>query len=258
MNKEANYIEIAGKQYHIGCQKGDLAQKILLVGDPDRAAKVANYFSSVRVQRQHREFHTFTGFYQDQEITVMSTGMGEGCMEISVIEICQLVENPILIRCGSCSALQPNISLGSLIISESAYSLGSLHNYYDIKTQDMISDMAILRALDQACKTQNVTYSVGKTASAPGFYGPQARQIPGFTITQPLLMKDLQDKGFSNLEMEISTLFGLSHLKGIRAGAICAVYGNRALNTFLEDSEIPKAETDCIEASLLALRDCLV
>lgn len=258
MNKKANYIELHGLQYHLGCKPGDFANKILLVGDPDRATKVAAHFSNVRVQRQHREFFTYTGQYKDQDMTVMSTGIGEGNMEISIIEISQLVENPKIIRCGSCSAIEKDIALGSLVISQRSIELGSVCSYYNIDLNQLIASPKLTQSLENACKEMGFEHTTGITASAPGFYGPQGRHIKGFPIKKPHLIDELQKQGVKNLEMEIATLFGLSSLKQIEAGAICAVYGNRASDTFLSEQEMPEAESRCIEASLLALHQIVV
>ena len=105
-------IPIGERQYHIGLGPGELAEYILLPGDPDRTARIASRFDSIELEHRHREFATVTGTYRGQRVSVVSTGIGTDNVEIVVAEILAITERPTFIRVGSCGALQPEMALG--------------------------------------------------------------------------------------------------------------------------------------------------
>lgn len=243
-----------GGQYHIGCKPGDLAEYILLVGDPERADKVAKRFDSVRFEGRHREYVTFTGKLKDLDLTVLATGIGQDNTEIAFIEACRITKAPTFIRCGSCSTLQPEPNLGDLIVSTGAVCLEGTTKYFVEPGFPAVADTEIQLALSLACRARNLKSYRGLTASTSGFYGAQGRAIEGFPIRYPRLAEDLRERNVLNMEMETSTLFVLATLRGVRAGAICTVYGNRPKNQFADGPARAKGESDCIDASLDAFR----
>ncbi|MGH2489140.1 MAG: hypothetical protein ACRDFR_05960, partial [Candidatus Limnocylindria bacterium] len=111
------------RQYHIALQRGELAEYILLVGDPGRVAKVAAHFDTVDLERSNREITTATGTYRGMRLSAMSTGMGPDNVEIVVSEVLEITEKPTFVRIGSSGALQPGIGLGDLVISTGAVRL---------------------------------------------------------------------------------------------------------------------------------------
>lgn len=251
--RKANQIAGADEtQYHIGCKSGDLANNIILVGDPDRAFRISNQFARVDIRRQHREYVTYTGIYKNFPISVMAIGIGQGNMEIAMIEISQIVKKPIMIRCGTSSGLHKKIGLGDMVIADSAHDLGNLASYYKVNAKHLQAHPKITAALGEACKFIKVPHHIGKTASAPGFYGPQGRQIKGFPIKYTKITSQLAKKKVLNLEMEVATMFALGNLKKIPVGAVCSAIGNRVRNDFLSDEGIAKAERQSIEATLKA------
>lgn len=244
-----------GRQYHIGLKPGEVAPTILLCGDPARAGKIAQRFDRIRARKGNREFLTFTGVYHGVPVSVMATGIGPDNMEIAVIELSQIVRDAVMIRAGSCGALQRDIRLGDLVISRSALALETTSQYFRSVSPVSPSHPEVLQALIRASTEQKFSHHVGLTATAPGFYGAQGRKVPGFPLRDPRLPERLARRGVLNLEMEISTLFGLARLARLRAGAVCAVYANRPRNTFVDSRAKIVAERHCIET---ALRACLI
>ena len=102
-------VPIGERQYHIGLGPGELAEYILLPGDPDRTARIASRFESVEREHRHREFASVTGRYRGERVSVVSTGIGTDNVEIVVAEILAITERPTFIRVGSCGALQPEM-----------------------------------------------------------------------------------------------------------------------------------------------------
>jgi len=241
------------RQYHIRLAPGEVAASILLVGDPDRADRVAGLFDTVEIERRNREYVTVTGMHRGLRVTVMGTGIGPDNTEIAVVEICQCVDRPTVIRCGSSGGLGRGVALGDLVISQAAYRLENTSLQFVGEGYPAVAHPEVLLSLVQAAEELGYRYHVGLTATAPGFYGAQARAVPGFPPRRPALIEDLTRQGVLNLEMETSCLFTLAGLRGFRAGAVCAVYAARHQGSFVTPEEKEAAEGRCIETGLRAL-----
>jgi len=241
-----------GRQYHIGLAPGELAETVLLCGDPARAGRVSSLFDDVRLSRTHREFVTHTGSWNGAPISVMSTGIGADNTEIAVIEISQITKSPNLIRIGSCGALRKDIRIGDLVISSGAVRLESTSTFFVHEGYPASAHYEVLMALIGAAESRKSRYHVGLTATAPGFYGAQCRQVEGFPLRDPGLIDSLARQGALNYEMETSALFTLATLRGFRAGAVCAVYAQRPTGKFISDGQIPAAEKKCIDVGMEA------
>jgi len=241
------------RQYHLGCGPGDLAPRILLCGDPGRAEKVAARFSRIRVERRNREFVTLTGSYRGRPMTVMGTGIGPDNTEIAVVELAQIVADPVLVRIGTCGALQPRIRLGDMVITTGALRLENTSTFFVPEGYPAVAHHEVVRALAEAAAALRLRHHVGITATAPGFYGAQSRRVPGFEPRFKDLPGDLARLNVLNMEMEASALLTLAALRGFRAGAACAVYAQRAKGTFIGGRLKARAEADVIRLGLAAL-----
>ena len=213
-----------GRQYHIGLAPGEVARYIMLVGDPARATRVAGLLDRVDLERRNREYVTYTGVHHGLPVTVMGTGMGAGPTEIAVVELCQVVDNPVMIRCGSSGALQPDMQLGDLVVSQAALRLENTTRFFVDEGYPAVADPQAVLALASAAEANGYRYHVGITATAPGFYGAQGRNVPGFAPRDPEIVARLAAQGVKNLEMETSTLLTLATLRAFLADAVCAVY----------------------------------
>lgn len=242
-----------GRQYHIGLAPGEVARHIMLVGDPARATRVAGLFERVELERRSREYVSYTGIHEGLRVTVMGTGMGAGPTEIAVVELCQVVERPVMIRCGSSGALQPDMHLGELVVSQAALRLENTTRYFVDEGYPAVADPQAVLALAAAAEAGGTRYHVGVTATAPGFYGAQGRKVPGFTPREPDIVARLAAQGVKNLEMETATLLTLASLRGFPAGAVCAVYATRHDNVFITPAQKDAAELACVRAGLHAL-----
>jgi uridine phosphorylase len=243
-----------GRQYHIGLAPKEVAPRVLLCGDPARAKRVAALFDQVTHEISNREYLTFTGTYQNLPLSVMATGMGCDNTEIAVIELAQILDDFVLLRIGSSGALQKNINLADLVVSTGGVRLENTSTSYVMEGFPALSHYEVLLALIQAVDTLHYPFHVGLTATAPGFYGGQARHVPGFPPRYPDLLEQLEKVGVQNMEMETSTLFTLAQLRpGIRAGAVCAIYASRHQNQFIDTETKSEAENRCIQTGLKAL-----
>ncbi len=241
-----------GRQYHIGLAPGEVAPYILLCGDPARVHRVADYFEKKSDPISSREYVTVTGKYKGIPMTVMATGIGPDNTEIAVVELCQIVKNPTFIRIGSSGALQLGIELGELVISTGAVRLENTSTWFVCEGYPAVAHHEVVLALMEAAGKKKFPHHLGLTATAPGFYGAQARKVPGFPPRDPDLPATLDKMNVANLEMESSCLFTLSQLTGVRSGAVCAIYSNRHKNTFIDSDTKDLAEKRCIETGLTA------
>ncbi len=244
-----------GRQYHIGLKPGDISDKIIIVGDPARAEKIADFFERVRVSQKNREYVSFTGAYKGFELTALATGIGCDNTEIAVVELCQLTYPLTIIRCGSCGALQPGIEIGDLVISSGALRLENTSTFFVDHGYPAIASHEVTLALMKAAAVEGIPYHCGITATAAGFYGAQGRKIPGFPLKDETLLDRLAKQGIKNFEMESSTLFTLASLRGFRAGTVCAVFASRPKQKFVAPDKKGEIELRAIKTVLGAFEN---
>ena len=242
------------RQYHIGLGPGELAEYILLPGDPDRTARIASRFDSIELEHQHREFVSATGMYRGQRVSVISTGIGTDNVEIVVAELLAITKKPTFIRIGSCGVLKDDIGLGELVISTGAVRLEATTKYFVHEGYPAVADYTAVAALVEAAHTLGHKAHLGITATAPGFYGAQGRPIPQLPIRFPDLADEMTRQGVVNFEMEASALLVLAGLAGCRAGVVCTAYAQRVSGAFVQGAQKERAESACIETGLEALR----
>ncbi len=254
-----------GSIYHINLLPGDVADTVITVGDPDRVGQVSKYFDRIEIKKGKREFITHTGYIGKKRLTVISTGIGTGNIDIVLNELDALVNVDLktmlpksnlrhldIIRIGTSGAIQPDIPVNSLLISSAAFGLDPIMNYYEqnvtreeheilIEFNSMFPDeYKINPYLAIASKELLETYAgdirQGTTLTVPGFYAPQGRtlrakqRIPG--LMSLIRNFNAQGKKISNLEMETAGIYGLAACLGHRAISFNVILANRAINSF--------------------------
>ena len=221
------------KQYHIACGRGDLAEYLLVPGDPDRVPRIAKFWDSAREVSSHREFRSYSGRYKGVPISALSSGIGPACMAIAVNESSNIGVNTF-IRVGSAGAIQKDIDCGDLIISSAAVRLDCTSNCYVMPEYPAAASYEVLLALIEAAESLNIcNYHVGVTATTSDFYAGQNRPTAKTrSSNMENLLPTLQKAGVLSFDMETATLFTLAGLYGLRACSICAVYANRCTNKF--------------------------
>ncbi|MDD2277781.1 MAG: nucleoside phosphorylase [Bacteroidales bacterium] len=258
-----------GSIFHLHLKPEDVADKVILVGDPGRVDTVAKFFSKIELTVSNREFKTTTGFFNGKRISVVSTGIGTDNIDIVVNELDALVNIDLekrqvkekhrqltIVRLGTSGALQADIPVDCFVSTNIAVGFDGLLNFYDGRNR--VSDLAMEAAflkhtnwkplLAKPYFVHSNTELVelfkeitvqGVTISAPGFYGPQGR-----VLRLPLADSDLNnsiesfrynDLKITNFEMESSAINGLSLLLGHSSITICAIIANRILKTASAD-----------------------
>jgi len=257
-----------GRVYHLDLSPEQVADKIILVGDPGRVSKISSRFDSVEHSVEHREFVTHTGRIAGKKITALATGIGVDNVDIVINELDALVNVDLksreaksklkrlkFVRLGTSGALQKDIQVGSAIHSQFAIGLDGLLHHYQLKydqieknlNQAFIdftdwSNKGILPYSVQGSSFMNHAFaSFSKkalTLTANGFYGPQGRSIRLETnnnLNNRVQDFRFQDLPIGNYEMESSALFGLGGALGHDCTTVCLVIANRLRNEFLSD-----------------------
>lgn len=255
-------INSDGSCFHLHVKPEQLADKIILVGDPDRVALVASHFQNIENDVQSREFHSVTGQYKGKRITVQSTGIGCDNIDIVMNELDALAnidfntrtEKPehrtlTLVRIGTCGGLQPNTPTGSFIASVKSVGFDGLLNFY--AGRDKVCDLEFEKEFKKQVKWNpamgNPYIAVsdpglieriagddmvrGVTIACGGFFGPQGRELR-IPLADPQLNEKIEDfeynhQKITNFEMESSALEGLASLMGHKAMTCCMVIANR-------------------------------
>ena len=251
-----------GSIFHLHLKPEQIADNVILVGDPGRVPLVASHFSEIECEVTSREFHTITGRYKGKRITVQSTGIGCDNIDIVMNEMDALanidfktrtnkdqLKSLTFVRIGTCGGLQPNTPIGTFIASAKSIGFDGLLNFYagrdeacdlefedafksQVKWNDRIGNPYVVNndpeLLDRIAADDMVR---GVTIACGGFFGPQGRKL-----RLPLADSDLNQKieqfsynylKVTNFEMESSALAGLSKLMGHKALTCCMVIANR-------------------------------
>ena len=250
-----------GSIFHLHLKPEQLADTVLLVGDPARVEMVASYFDNQECRVANREFVTITGTYKGKRMSVISTGIGTDNIDIVVTELDALVNIDFatrqvkpelrqltLVRLGTSGAIQPDIKVGTAVFSRSSVGFDGLLNYY--KGRNEVCDLPIEQAFiehtgwsellpkpyfidaDKSLFELFRDYTMeGITISAPGFYAPQGRWVRLEPADKELNSKiesfRFGERRITNFEMEGSALAGLSALMGHRAATICTIIAQR-------------------------------
>jgi uridine phosphorylase len=254
-----------GSVFHLKLKPGQIADDIILVGDPGRVQMVAGFFDQIELKQQNREFVTITGKYKGKRLTALSTGIGTDNIDIVLNELDALVNIDLvnsepktdhtilnIIRIGTSGALQADIPVYSYLASRKSIGFDGLLNFY--AGREHISDLLLENSFKKHTnwnpllaspyvvdcddflfsKFVDQQFVEGITISAPGFYGPQGRELR-LKAADTFLNNKIETFRYNNMritnyEMESSAIYGLSKLMGHRALTVCLIIANRIVN----------------------------
>lgn len=249
-----------GAIYHLGLFPEEIADDIILVGDPGRVEKISDRFDKVELKRQNRELITHTGMKNGKRLSVISTGMGTDNIDIVLTELDALANIDLekmevknehkslnLIRIGTSGALQAEIDTGSFVASAYGLGIDGVLQFY--KNNDDFEDDLVEAFVKQTDWNEKLPYPYctaasqqlldkvahdfyqGITVSAPGFFGPQGRSVRA-PLMYPELNQKIEEfsfngKSITNMEMECSAIYGLSKVLGHNPLTVCLIVANR-------------------------------
>mgnify|MGYP002762002035 CR=1 FL=1 len=243
-------------QYHLEVTEGDVADSVLLPGDPERVEKIVDVWDDYEVVGDHREYRTATGTHEGTPISVTSTGIGSPSAAIAVEELARVGADTFL-RVGSCGAIQPETDVGDLVITSGGVRQEGTSSEYVREDYPAVADHAVVAALAAAADDLGYDYHVGLTASTDSFYAGQSRGgFEGFLARDAEAnIEELRRAGVLNFEMDASAILTLANVYGLRAGAVCTVYADRTTGEFEVVGERRAAKTASLAVSLLAEMD---
>lgn len=249
-----------GAIYHLGLFPEEIADDIILVGDPGRVEKISDRFDKVELKRQNRELITHTGMKNGKRLSVISTGMGTDNIDIVLTELDALANIDLekmevknehkslnLIRIGTSGALQAEIDTGSFVASAYGLGIDGVLQFY--KNNGDFEDDLVEAFVKQTDWNEKLPYPYctaasqqlldkvahdfyqGITVSAPGFFGPQGRLVRA-PLMYPELNQKIEEfsfngKSITNMEMECSAIYGLSKVLGHNPLTVCLIVANR-------------------------------
>ena len=267
-------INADGSIFHLHIKPEQLAEKVILVGDPERVSIIATHFDNIECDIQSREFHTITGKYKGKRITVVSHGIGTDNIDIVLTELDALanvdfatrtikdeIKQLTLVRIGTSGGLQHETPVGTYVAAEKSIGFDGVIYFYGNtdKVRDLEREKELERQLewkieglrpyvvpgDKSLIEQITKDDIlrGVTIAANGFYGPQGRKIR-LPLADPDLNSKIQkfeykNQKITNFEMESSSLAGLAALMGHRAMTVCCIIAGRVeknMNTSYKDS----------------------
>lgn len=250
-----------GTIFHLHLLPEQISDIVMLVGDPGRVAMVASFFDTIECEVENREFKTVTGSYKGRRMTVLSTGIGIGNIDICVTELDALAnidfatrqvkdefKQLTLVRLGTSGALQADIKVGEAIFAATSVGFDGLLNYYAGRND--VCDLEIERAfiehtgwnpllpkpyfIDADPSLGELFKDItrkGITIAAPGFYAPQGRwvrlQPQDLHLNEKIESFEFGGRKITNFEMESSALAGMAALMGHKAATICTIIAQR-------------------------------
>ncbi|MDD5566814.1 MAG: nucleoside phosphorylase [Patescibacteria group bacterium] len=215
-------------QPHLKIKPGDIAEIVLIPGDPARVKRIAEYWDESREVAFNREFLTYTGKYKGIPISATSTGIGSPSAAIAVEELAK-VGAKIFIRIGTCGALKKTIVPGNLIIPDKAIRQEGTTKEYVGEEFEAKPDPEVFQVLKQAADELNIKYFIGTNRTHDSFYEPTENFLK-------LMDQSEYKKGeLVSSEMECSAVFTLAQLRGLKAGTVLSVNTTEPLDEIAKD-----------------------
>jgi uridine phosphorylase len=276
-----------GSVFHIHLKPEELADNVIMVGDPSRVDMIAEYLTDIEFRHASREFVSVTGKYNGKRITALSHGIGPDNIDIVMTELDALANvdfktrevKPVhralnILRIGTSGALHADIPLGSYVLAHISVGFDGVMNWYANREKITIPEVEeafkkhmnwnpylpspyFVKASNKIIELMKDVTLKGVTISAPGFYGPQGR-IVRLPLAMPTMLEDVESFRFStggedyritNFEMESSPLAGLAAHLGHHASTVCCIIANRYLQSSNPDYKpaIRKLVELCLE-----------
>ncbi len=247
--------------FHLGITKDDLqgATLAIIPGDPARVEKIANLMDEPKFLASHREYTLFLAHLDGKPVVVCSTGIGGPSTSIAVEELAQLGVDTFL-RVGTTGAIQPHVNVGDMIVTTASVRLDGASLHFAPMEFPAVSDFAAATAMKQAVEESGATVHMGVTASSDTFYPGQERYdtFSGRVVKRfQGSMKEWQDMGVLNFEMESATLLTMCASSGLKAGCVAGVIINRTQQEIPNHDTLKETETRSIKVVVEAARKML-
>ena len=241
----------AKKAWYIGCSAEQVAERVILLGDPGRVPRFSKYLSHVEAMPVNRGLATVTGRYKDRRITLSAFGMGSPIAAIVLHELANLGAS-VFLRIGTSIGLSP-VNIGDMIIARDARSFEGTSSAYARGAANSGADPGLVSALTRAASRHDATYHVGAFASFDGFYKDMFA-LDGSTEDRVRRnLEQLAAEGVLAVDMETSAILTVGSALGCKAGSMCASTVNSLKKRKIGKQEHADAERALISIALEAL-----
>lgn len=248
-----NYSGEAGLQYHLQIRPGDVGRYVILPGDPKRCVKIAKYFDDAQLIADSREFITYTGYLDDEKVSVTSTGVGGPSASIAMEELV-LCGADTFLRVGTCGGIDLDVKGGDIVVATGAVRMEGTSREYAPIEYPAVADFEVTNALVQACRDLELTHHVGVVQCKDAFYGQhEPEKMP---VSYELLHKWEAWKrlGCKASEMESAALFIVASHLGVRCGSDFLVVGNQERDALGMENPIVHDTESSIKVAIEAIR----
>lgn len=276
-----------GSVFHLHMKPEQLADNVIMMGDPARVDILADHLSNIECRNANREFVSVTGKYKGKRVTALSHGIGPDNIDIVMTELDALANVDFktrevkpehrtlnILRIGTSGALHADIPLGSYVLSHISVGFDGVMNWYGNREKvtipeveeafkkhmnwpDVLPSPYFVKASPKIIDLMKDITIKGATISAPGFYGPQGRMVR-IPLVMPNMIEDIERFRFStggedyritNFEMESSPLAGMAAHLGHNACTVCCIIANRYLKSTNTDYKpiMRKLVEECLE-----------
>lgn len=247
--------------FHLGLTKKmlDGATLAIVPGDPERVKRIAALMADATLLARHREYTSYLGYIDGKAVVVCSTGIGGPSTSIAVEELAQLGVRTFL-RVGTTGAIQAHINPGDVIVTQAAVRLDGASLHFAPMEFPAVAHFDATTAMVAACRDAGIEPHIGITASSDTFYPGQERyDTTSARVTRRFKgsMKEWQDLGVLNYEMESSTLFTMCASQGWRAACVAGVIVNRTQQEIPDEETMKKTEVDAIAIVVAAAKKML-
>lgn len=233
-----------GKQPHLQIEAGDVADVVLVPGDPGRVDRIAGHCETSETVAQNREYKIVNATYEGVDLTIASTGIGSPSAAIAVEELAAVGVDTV-IRVGTAGALQADIEIGDMVVATGAAKAEGTSKRYEDATIPAVPDYDVLTALADAAAARDEVVHLGPIGTDDAYYAETETVVDAWEAA-----------GLTAVEMEAAAIFTLARRKGLNAGAICTIDGNLVAGTQKGEGEgelPPKAQNNVERAIDIAL-----
>lgn len=242
-----------GEQYHIGLNKGDVGEYVILPGDPKRCEKIAAYFDNAQLIADRREYTTYTGFLNGTKVSVTSTGIGGPSASIALEELVNIGAKTF-IRVGTCGGIDTNVKGGDIVIATGAIRMEGTSKEYAPIEFPAIANLDVINSLVNASKNLNYEYHTGVVQCKDSFYGQHSPdKMP---VNYELLNKWEAWKKMGTLasEMESAALFIVGSFLKVKVGSVFLTVANQEREKLNLENPVVHDTDKAIKTAIEALK----
>lgn len=243
--------ELSKQAWYIGCDESEIAERVILIGDPARVSRLALVLNDVHWITENRGLRTITGTYEGQKVTVAAFGMGAPIAAIVLHELAYLGAK-VFLRIGTAMALPP-VKLGSYLIGVDALAGDGTSRAYGNDGSPAVADAALVAALEATLSTSSSSWHKGRFASFDGFYRDMFALEPGAAERVADLRRSLTAQGVLVIDMESAAIFTVAKLLGVKAASLCVATVDNVTQRKLDADAMVRSEQHLFHQALNAV-----